>query len=171
MTACDQHSQETDHQALEPTLPSPVQANKNKEIPENYLYLRFLATGEAFYQEFKLENKIFTYTYFDDKEKRCIQWIQNRPCWMQDDLTSISKPLSEKEIESLYTAISNSGILDITENKLGGAKKGQRFYAQRLEIHMGHIEKLIVYQSYPGSTPKPKAFQIMEKALKKFVPK
>lgn len=167
MASCDQHPQQATHQSP-PQAESPT-ADAAKL--ENTLSLRFLATGETFYRELKLENGVFSYTHFDDKEKRCEQWVQSRPCWMEDDLTTVSKALSEQDIESLYATISNSGILDITESKLGGAKQGQRFYAQRLEIRMGPIEKIIIYQSFPGATPKPKPFQLMEDAMEKLVGK
>lgn len=168
MAACDKPSPGTN--------PAPHEekqsvASDSPHPSDSILYLRFLATGETFYRELKLENKMFSYTYFEDTEHRCEQWVQSRPCWMEDDLKTITQPLSAKEIESLYTAISNSGILDITESKLGGAKTGQRFYAERLEIHMGAIEKTIIYQSFPEAIPKPKAFQIMEEAMENFANK
>lgn len=166
MTACEQHPQDTP-KATHTESPQPTTHSIQKNI-ENRLFLRFLATGETFYQEFKLEGQTFSYTYFDDKEKRCEQWVQSRPCWMEDDLTTVSKTLSEKEIKGLYETMRHSGVLDIAESKLGGAKKGQRFYAQRLEIRMGSSEKVIIYQNFPGASPKPKAFQLMENAMIKF---
>jgi hypothetical protein len=147
-----------------PTLALP-QRQHNADEP---FFLRFLATGESFYNEIKLEDGILSHTYFEDTDQRCEQWVQSRPCWTENDLKTRSMHLSDKEIDKIYTALSDSAILDITENTLGGAKKGQRFYAQHLELRIGSIEKHLIYQSFPDASKKPAAFQRIEDLLSKY---
>lgn len=177
LSACDQHEDKPATPASEPTHMNPPTIPSSQATPspspqqtatDSQLFLRFLATGESFYTEIKLENGVLSYTYFEDTTKRCGQWVQSRPCWTEDDLKTVSVKLSEKEIDKLYAAIGDSGILDIDETKLGGAQKGQRFYAQHLEIHAGSIEKHLIYQSFPGASKKPEAFQRLEDILHKY---
>lgn len=129
------------------------------------LYLRFFTSGESFYDEIKLEEGVLSHTYFEDTTNRCAQWVQSRPCWRQEDLKTRSAVLPTADIDNLYAVIGESGILDITETKLGGAKAGQRYYAQHLELRMGGIEKHLIYQSFPKATPKPEGFLRLETAL------
>ena len=149
-----------------PEEPKPPPESIATTPPEDHrLYLRYLSTGESFYTEIKLEQGILYRTQFQDTDNRCAQWVKSTPCWTEDDLKTSSIPLSREDIDNLYAVIGESGIFDIQETQLGGAKKGQRYYAQRLEIHMGEVEKHLIYQSFPGATAKPEAFKRMETAL------
>lgn len=138
-----------------------------QEVTDNgaTLYLRFFASGEGFYDEIKLEKGVLSHTYFEDTTNRCAQWVQSHPCWRQEDLRTRSAALPATDIDNLYAVVGESGILDITETKLGGAKAGQRHYAQHLELRMGEVEKHLIYQSFPNATPKPEGFSRLETAL------
>ncbi len=155
----------------QPTAPTPqetrlkVPSFTQQAIPDDGLYLRFLATGETFYTEIKLEHGILNYTYFEDTQNRCAQWLKNTPCWHSDDLKTISAALTTEELNNLYTVAKESGILKIKADTVGGAQKGQRYYAQRLEVRLNNKIKQLTYQSFPQATPKPEAFAQIETAL------
>ncbi|MBU0654226.1 MAG: hypothetical protein KJ914_03735 [Gammaproteobacteria bacterium] len=144
-----------------PVVPSFTQ----QAISDNSLYLRFLATGESFYTEITLENGILSYTYFIDEQKRCEKWVKSTPCWQESDLKTISLALPEEDLDNLYTVAKESGIFKIKPDKVGGAKQGQRYYAQNLEVRIDGKEKKLTYQSFPGSSKKPEAFHRLETAL------
>lgn len=155
-------------QADKPTKPSkpvlPAFAAQ-QTTSDSTFYLRFLATGEAFYTEIKLENGILSYTYFVDENKRCEKWVQSAPCWKESDLKTISMALPDEDLDNLYTIAKESGIFKIKADKVGGAKEGQRYYAQKLEVRIDGKEKKLTYQSFPGSRKKPEAFNRLETAL------
>lgn len=129
------------------------------------LHLRFLATGESFYTEIKLENGILSYTYFEDTQGRCDTWVQSSPCWQESDLKTISMALRNEDLDNLYTLVKESGILKLPQEKYGGAKQGQRYYAQKMEVGIEGKNKTVIYQSFPGSGKKPEAFARLETAL------
>lgn len=128
-------------------------------------YLRFLATGESFYTEITLQNGILSYTYFEDTENRCAQWVKSTPCWQQQDLKTISMALGAEDLDNLYTLIKDSGILKLSQDTFGGAKPGQRHYSQQVEAGLNGKQKTITYQSFPGASKKPEAFARVETAL------
>jgi hypothetical protein len=136
-----------------------------QSLPGSNLSLRFLATGESFYTEIKLANGIFSYTYFEDTTGRCKQWIKSSPCWEKNDLKTISMALPNADLNNLYAVVKNSGVLALKRETFGGAKTGQRYYTQRLEVSIDGKQKQLVYQSFPGASKKPEAFAILETAL------
>lgn len=152
---------------IEPPKPSKpvVPSFTQKTTTDNTLYLRFLATGESFYTEITLESGILSYTYFIDAEKRCEKWVQSAPCWRESDLKTISMALHDEDLDNLYTLAKESGIFKIKSDKVGGAKQGQRYYAQDLEVRIDGKTKKLTYQSFPGSSKKPEAFSMLETAL------
>ncbi len=154
---------------LEPKPPATPEKPAVKLVPDmsddNTLFLHYHSDTETSYTDIKLEHSILTYTTFVDHDNRCAQWVQSRPCWADSDLKTRSTKLANEDVDNLYAVVGESKIFDIDADTLGGAKKDQRYYAQRLEIHMGGIEKHITYQSFPNATPKPEAFERMETAL------
>ena len=133
--------------------------------PGHELALRFLATGESFYTEMKLSDGIFSYTYFEDTHGRCEKWVKSSPCWQPSDLKTISMALPNADLDNLYSVIKDSGILALKHETFGGAKTGQRYYTQRLEVSIDGKQKQLIYQSFPGSSKKPEAFARLETAL------
>ncbi|MEZ5452785.1 MAG: hypothetical protein R3E93_08220 [Thiothrix sp.] len=158
--------------APEANMAKPEQSNKLKipaftqQVQSGSLFrLRFLASGESFYTEIKLENNILSYTYFEDTAGRCEKWVQNTPCWRKEDLKTISMALRDEDLDNLYSLAKESGILKLTRATYGSAKQGQRYYTQRMEISLDGKQKSITYQSFPGSSKKPEAFSQLETAL------
>ena len=155
------------------TMPTPPEKPNTLKIPNlaqqtlpgNEFSLRFLATGESFYTEITLANGILSYTYFEDTAGRCAQWVKSTPCWQEDDLKTISLALRPEDLDNLYAVIKESGALTLKRDTFGGAKAGQRHYRQTLDIMLDGKEKQLVYQSFPGSSPKPEAFARLETVL------
>ncbi|WGZ93282.1 MAG: hypothetical protein QJT81_15910 [Candidatus Thiothrix putei] len=155
------------------TMPTPPEKSNTLKIPKlaqqtlpnNEFSLRFRATGESFYTEINLENGILNYTYFEDTDGRCAQWVKSTPCWQEEDLKTISLALRPEDLDNLYAVIKESGALALKRDTFGGAKAGQRHYTQILEIMLDGKEKTLVYQSFPGASPKPEAFARLETAL------
>jgi len=58
-------------------------SNQNKELSIIYHY-----TSEDSYYDVKIEGSKVTYTHTDYEKikERCAQWIQQLPCWIQQDL-------------------------------------------------------------------------------------
>lgn len=155
------------------TMPTPPEKPNTLKIPNvaqqtlpsSDFSLRFRATGENFYTEITLANGILSYTYFEDTTERCAQWVKSTPCWQEDDLKTISLALRPEDLDNLYAVIKESGALTLKRDTFGGAKAGQRHYAQTLDIMLDGKEKQLVYQSFPGSSPKPEAFARLETVL------
>ncbi len=155
------------------TMPTPPEKSNTLKIPNlaqqtlpgNEFSLRFLATGESFYTEITLANGILSYTYFEDTAGRCAQWVKSTPCWQEEDLKTISLALRPEDLDNLYAVIKESGALTLKHDTFGGAKAGQRHYRQTLDIMLDGKEKQLVYQSFPGSSPKPEAFARLETVL------
>lgn len=142
-------------------IPNPAQ----QTLPGSDFSLRFRATGESFYTEITLANGILSYTYFEDTDGRCAQWVKSTPCWQDSDLKTISLALRPEDLDNLYAVIKESGALALKRDTFGGAKAGQRHYPQTLDIMLDGKEKQLVYQSFPGSSPKPEAFARLETVL------
>lgn len=155
------------------TMPTPPEKPNTLKIPNlaqqtlpgNEFSLRFLATGESFYTEITLANGILSYTYFEDTDGRCAQWVKSTPCWQAEDLKTISLALRPEDLDNLYAVIKESGALTLKRDTFGGAKAGQRHYRQTLDIMLDGKEKQLVYQSFPGASPKPEAFARLETVL------
>lgn len=142
-------------------IPNPAQ----QTLPGSDFSLRFRATGESFYTEITLANGILSYTYFEDTAGRCAQWVKSTPCWQAEDLKTISLALRPEDLDNLYAVIKESGALTLKRDTFGGAKAGQRHYPQTLDIMLDGKKKQLVYQSFPGSSPKPEAFARLETVL------
>jgi|GEM_PF-1191166 len=155
------------------TMPTPPEKPNTLKIPNlaqqtlpsSDFSLRFRATGESFYTEITLANGILSYTYFEDTDGRCAQWVKSTPCWQAEDLKTISLALRPEDLDNLYAVIKESGALTLKRDTFGGAKAGQRHYPQTLDIMLDGKEKQLVYQSFSGSSPKPEAFARLETVL------
>lgn len=133
------------------------------------LYLHFLATGESFYHEVRLENGVLSHTWFEDKEGRCEQWVQSAPCWNAADLQTVSKPLPDTELAALYAKVRDSGVLQLAQETFGEAGRNQRYYSQKLDLRVNGEARHLEYQSFPGAAAKPAEFAEVEKLLTEYV--
>lgn len=148
---------------------SPQRKRGVEDYGDEGLYLHFLATGESFYNEIRLENGELRYTWFEDKEGRCEQWVQSAPCWRESDLQTVSKPLPDEELATLRRKVRDSGVLQLAQETFGGASQNQRYYAQKLDIRINGEERHLEYQSFPGAAAKPAGFAEVEQLLTEYV--
>jgi len=120
--------------------------NQNKELSIIYHY-----TSEDSYYDVKIEGSKVTYTHTDYEKikERCAQWIQQLPCWTQQDLITKEGQLTNQEITDLKNIIEKTKIMQL-ENYYGPEQGGIRCYPYNLKID----GKMITYCSCPD-TPCP----------------
>lgn len=121
------------------------------------LFLEYSFTAETIYQRIRIEHSDLLYTYFDDVEGECSQWLEQTPCWIEKDLTTREVHLSSSEMSDLIGLIEQTGFLKL-EDTYGGAEPNQRHYSHRLFVRLGEREKEVIYQSFPDASPMPEAF-------------
>lgn len=130
--------------------------------------MTYLFTAETAYERVEINQARLVYTTFEDVDDRCAQWIEQSPCWSEGDLKTREAPLSEGELRDLADFIRQAGFLSL-EDSYGGAQPGQRYYPYRLSVVMGATSKEVTYQSYPGASPMPDAFQAVMDRLYELV--
>lgn len=135
-------------------------------------YARYFFTAEAVYQDIVILNNNIKVTYFKDAEKKCAQWIEQRPCWTRADLLTREARLTKRELQTLRSLIKKTEFL-MLDSVYGGAKDGQRHYTETVKVSLGFVAKEVKYQSFPEAAPRPAAFekvkaQLLQLAKKKF---
>jgi len=137
---------------------------KPKELSVSYYY-----TSEGSYYDVKIEGSKITYTHTDYEKikERCAQWIQQSPCWTQQDLITEEAQLTNQEITDLNNLIEETKIMQL--EIYYGPEQGARCYSYILKIN----EKKIVYCSMPNGPSQPEAFtkvtaKIQEIVMQKF---
>lgn len=140
------------------------------EATQGPLLIEYLFTAEATYDKIEIDQSRLIYTYFEDTENRCAQWIAQEPCWTEKDLKTRETNLTDREINDLIELIHQTGFLQL-DKSYGGASERQRFYPYSLMVQLGNEKKEVTYQSYPGSTPAPEAFQILANKLHELIRK
>jgi hypothetical protein len=122
--------------------------------PQPSLFITYLFTAEATYDKIEVNQDKLSYTYFEDLEGRCARWVEQGPCWTQQDLKTIEAHLSASDLGDLITIIQDVKFMQLS-NSYGGAASGQRFYPYTLRVKLGAVEKEVVYQSFPDGQPMP----------------
>ena len=131
--------------------------------PQPALTITYLFTTEATYTRIEVNQDTLSYTFFDDENNACAQWIRQEPCWTQHDLKTEQVSLSESDIQALVALIQQETFMELSAT-CGNAPPGQRYYPYRLEVKLGETEKEVVYQSFPEAPPMPDAMaKIIEK--------
>ncbi|MEW6379600.1 MAG: dockerin type I domain-containing protein [bacterium] len=144
------------------------------EIEEEQLSVTYGFTAEATYVNIRIDQAKLVYTYFEDTDQKCRYWVAQSPCWTQQDLTTMETPLSKDEVNGLIGLIYQTRFVDL-EDTYGGAAPGQRYYPYTLSVRITQgeqpvqREKTVVYQSFPTSSPRPEAFQVIESRLLELV--
>lgn len=131
------------------------------------LALHYFTSSESSYTDIKLEQGQLTYTYFEDTESRCAQWIKNTPCWTSTDLKTVTAPLdaaTETELRKLVTEqkrMEQTPVAALTTEP----QAVERSYNEKLAIRLGTNEQQLIYRSRPEAPPKSKSFQQIEQLL------
>ena len=132
------------------------------------VYARYFFSGETAYRAIELDGLKIKITYFKDADKKCKNWIEQRPCWTEKDLVTKEAPVTKRELADFVSLINRSKFL-LLEKTYGGAAAGQRFYAQTIKVKLGEIQQEVVYQSFPEAAPRPQAFTKVADWLSKIV--
>ncbi len=140
------------------------------ETIQSPLLIEYFFTAETTYDKAEINQTRLIYTYFEDAENRCAQWIAQEPCWTEKDLKIKEADLTDKEMSDLIGLIHQTGFMQL-EKTYGGASNTQRFYPYRLMVQLGTEKREVVYQSYPGSAPVPEAFQRLADRLHELIAK
>lgn len=125
-------------------------------------------TAEATYKNIEVNQGRLIYTFFEDTENRCANWVAQSPCWTDNDLQTKATALSAEEVNTLVTLIRQTDFMKLGDT-YGGAFEGIRYYAYSLKIQLSDEAKEVIYQSFPGSEAKPEAFNKLEARLHELV--
>ena len=140
------------------------QNEENSAINDLSFSASYLYTAEATYQEININQSKLTYTYFEDTNNKCVNWVQQSPCWGKKDLITKEITLSEKEVSDLANLVKQTGFMDLN-NTYGGADEYQRYYPYKLSISLRGKTKEVIYQSFPEASPMPEAFQELKNQI------
>jgi hypothetical protein len=122
------------------------------------VHARFSYSAETVYRAIEVDGLKLKVTYFKDADKKCKNWIEQRPCWTEKDLTIKEARLTKRDLSDFTSLINQSGFL-LLEKNYGGAKAGQRFYTETLNVKLGEVQHEVIYQSFPEAAPRPEAFK------------
>lgn len=125
-------------------------------------------TAEATYKNIEVNQSQLIYTFFEDTENKCTNWVAQSPCWTDNDLQTRQIALSAEEVNTLVTLIRQTDFMKLGDT-YGGASEGIRYYAYTLKVHLADEQKEVTYQSFPGSEAKPEAFEKLETRLRELV--
>jgi len=139
-----------------------------KQIKNENLYVSYFTSAEAMYEKIQVTDSKLSHTYFDDKNNKCANWIAQSPCWLDQELTTVERTLSQKEIDELINLINTTHFLELNTT-YGGAKEGQRYYAEVISVKINGQEKTVTYQSFPEASPPPEAFTTLRKTIEGLV--
>jgi len=132
----------------------------NKELSVSYHYT---TEGSSYDAQIKGSKIIFTHTNYEKIKEKCAQWIQQSPCWTQQDLITEEAQLSNQEITDLNNLIEETKIMQL-ENYYG-PEKGARCYSYTLKID----DKEIMYCSRPDGPSQPEAFTKVSEKIQEIV--
>lgn len=139
---------------------SQKELDQSQELSLSYHY-----TTEGAYYDVKIEGLRITLTHTDYEKikEKCAQWVQQSPCWTEEDLIAEEAQLTNQEIIDLQNLISETKIIQL-ENYYG-PEQGERCYPYTLRID----EKEITYCSSPDGPARPKAFSEVSQKIQEIV--
>lgn len=132
------------------------------------LSIVYHVTAETSYKDIEVNQGQLRYTFFEDTENRCANWVAQSPCWTDNDLQTKAAALSAEEVNTIVTLIRQTDFMQLGDT-YGGAPAGARYYAYTLKVQLADDAKEVMYQSFPGSEAKPEAFEKLEARLRELV--
>ncbi len=132
------------------------------------LTIEYLFTAETTYEKIQVSQTRLVYTYFEDRNNKCAEWIAQSPCWADEDLKTQEADLTEEEVGDLIDLIRQTNFMQL-KDIYGGAAEGQRYYAYTLMVQLGGKQKEVLYQSFPENEPRPEGFQRLSDRLHELV--
>ena len=124
-------------------------SNQTPKLSLNYHYT---TEGSSYNAQIEGSKMVFTHTDSEKIKEKCAQWIQQSPCWTQQDLITEEAQLTNQELIDLKDLIEETRIMQL-ENYYG-PEQGERCYSYTLNIY----EKETVYCSRPDGPSQPEAF-------------
>ena len=129
------------------------------------LSLEYQYSSEGSSEDIKIEGSKITYVHTDYEKikERCAQWIQQAPCWTEEDLITEESQLTEEEISNLSNLVEETRIMQL--DSYYGPSVEARCYSHILKIQ----KKEINYCNGFDSPERPVAFGTIEDQLQKIV--
>ncbi|NMB77627.1 MAG: hypothetical protein GYA23_00855 [Methanomicrobiales archaeon] len=146
--------------ALAPLLPATQPA---VAAPQS-LSVTYQYSAEAAYEEIRVNESMLVHTFFAERTQDCDAWVKQSPCWKEQDLTTVSYPLTPAQVSRLRSVVQSTGFMSL-DPVSGGVNDGQRSYPYTISVNDNGTEKTVVYQSFPGASPEPAAFVAVRDAL------
>lgn len=143
-------------------------ASPNSSTATLPLSIVYHFTAETAYENIEINQDRLMYTFFEDTENRCANWVAQNPCWTENDLQTKETNLLASEINALADLIRQTNFMNLGDTS-GGASEGQRYYAYTLKVQLADEEKEVVYQSFPDAAPRPEAFKKLEARLHELI--
>jgi hypothetical protein len=162
----------------------PTQNPQEKPLDQNLLtqeektnyssfHLYYYTTAEVAYEKIQIDGNKLKHEYLDTNKvaSKCVNWIQQSPCWTQEDILKKSKTLTQTEMDTLNELINQYKYFDLN-NYYGpmnedGTNAEVRCYSYELSIEFKTNDKKVIFCDRPvppESGPMPTAFRkIMEK--------
>jgi hypothetical protein len=132
------------------------------EIPSDFS-LDYYYTSELSYIRIGINQSRLLYTYFDDPEGRCDDWVFQHPCWTEDELKTAEAALSGSEILGLAGLINQTGFMQLGDSY--GEDALNRHYPAELSVRLEGRENRVIYRDSPDAPPPPQAFGELEDRL------
>ena len=136
--------------------------------PQASLSVSYLFTAEATYNKIEVNQAKLSYTYFEDPEGKCAQWVEQSPCWTEQELRTREARLSDGDLADLIALIQQTNFMRLS-NTYGGAASAQRYYRHTLQVKLDAVEKTVVYQSFPEAEPMPEGMSMLIDRLHELV--
>ena len=130
-----------------------VQQSSN-QTPLSISYY-YTTEGSSYNAQIENSKIVFTHADYEKIKDRCAQWIQQSPCWTQDDLITEEAQLTSQEIADLKNLIEETKIMQL--ETYYGHEQSARCYPHVLKIQ----EKEINYCSGLNGPNEPEAFTII----------
>jgi hypothetical protein len=140
------------------TSPSPT--------PDPGLSISYLFATETTFVNIEVKQGVLSYTRFEDAQDRCARWIEQRPCWTDDDLKTAAFVLSAIDAQDLQNLVEQTHFMNLSPAEQV-VPEGQRFYPYSLRVELGTQTTEIVYPSYPDAPSMPEAMSRLITFLEK----
>ena len=128
--------------------------------------LRYFETTETTYAEVVIADGRVRTRYFEDAAGKCERWIEQRPCWTDEDLKLVEAEIAPARLDDLIRLVDGGGFMDLGPS-YGDATGGRRYYAIEIAVKLAGRERRVVYQAFPDAAPMPAAFARLRAQLEK----
>lgn len=123
------------------------------------IYIQYQYSSEMKNDIIEIKNKILKFTYVDPQKLEDIPMVmEQRPYWTSEDLVTIEKRLTDKQVDKLIKLIQDSGFFDLKHIE-GITDEIKRYYPYFISVKIGEKKHHVEYRSNPEGPSMPKAFR------------